>query len=132
MACATRLEPPTPPLLRNVTVGGGWIGACPAESGSDAQFKKDLPLASSPELDRRLLQEFPTGLAEGRLVEELTRHGFAMLPSCQDDPSIHLAVFRQRGGGVSSEFSMTANVYWKVDRENAVAWTRGSVAFTGP
>ena len=130
-ASAESPEPRLPPLLRNVTAQGGRWGACPPRNESEASLQKILPLAVSPELNQRLLSEFPPGSTEDRLIEELSKQGFTMLPPCKNDQSIHSAVFQQHGAGLFSSFPITANIFWKVDHANAVVCTKGFVAFTG-
>jgi hypothetical protein len=117
-----------PPLLRHVTAGGGWTGACPPEGASEAQLRASLPLAISPELNQRLAQSFPPGTPEERLVKSLTEQGFKLLPSCRNNPSIRVAVFNGYAGGI---FNTWASVYWKVDGASAIVWTKGFVQFDG-
>src|SRR5438445_5367667 len=87
-------EPPTPPLLVNVTAGSGYWGACPPANNTEAQMIQTAgKLALSPELNQRLINEFPLGSNESRLIEALTKQGFEMLPPCKADESIHRAGF---------------------------------------
>ncbi|MFO1464929.1 MAG: hypothetical protein U1F35_00560 [Steroidobacteraceae bacterium] len=122
--------PPLPPLLRNVSAGGGWWGACPAETVEDARLRQGMPLAISPELNQHLNQSFPPGTAELLLRERLNNWGFTELPPCPGDSSIHGAAFVQHGGNVFSA-AMTANVFWKVDGAKNIVWTKGFVRYAG-
>ena len=121
-------KPSLPPILRNVTAGGGWWGACPPETPNAETARKGRPLAISPELDERLSQAFPPGSSEKRLVDTLQAQGFELLSPCNGDTSIHLAAFNQHGGGVVA-YPITANVYWKVDGQGHIMWTRGFVRY---
>src|SRR5580692_11453522 len=69
-------KPILPPLLENVTAGGGWWGACPAETTEEARLREGRPLALSPELDQRLVKAFPSGSSERLLVDALRVQGF--------------------------------------------------------
>lgn len=122
--------PPLPPLLENVSAGGGWWGACPPESVDEARLRQTMPLAVSPELNQRLNQSFPPGVSEVALLEVLKNWGFTVLPPCPGDSSIRAAAFVQHGGGVFSS-AMTANVFWKVDPERNIVWTKGFVRYAG-
>jgi hypothetical protein len=125
------LEPPTPPLLVNVTAGSGWWGACPPKDDKEAKMIQMAgKLALSPELEQRLLSEFPPGSNESRIVDALTKQGFKMFPPCKTDQSIHGAEFVQHGGGAFT-YQIMASIYWKVDETNAIVWTKGFVAYHG-
>jgi hypothetical protein len=126
--CAAPI-PPLPPLLKDVTAGGGWWGACPAESAEEARSREGRPMALSPELQERLAQAFPPGSEEVRLLGYLRQQGFDLLSPCNSDRSVRVAAFSQHGGGPLS-YPLIANVYWKVDEKGKIAWTRGFIRFT--
>jgi len=123
-------KPSLPPLLRNVSAGGGWWGACPPETQDEARERQGRPLATSPELDRRLAQSFPPGSSERKLVDTLRNQGFELLPSCRSDHSIHVAAFDQHGGGILFN-PITANIFWQVDEADNIVWTKGFVRYVG-
>jgi len=104
-----------PPLLTKATAGGGQWGACP--SMGSARFA--LPEAISPELDRRLAQQFPPGSSEIALVQELQKQPFKMRGACNGDTAIRFAEFKER--------DLRAAVYWRVDAANTIVWTKGFV-----
>ena len=60
-------KPPTPPLLKDVSAGGGWWGACPPATPEEASMQAG-GLALSPELNKRLARLFPVGSLEGNLL----------------------------------------------------------------
>jgi hypothetical protein len=121
-------KPPLPPLLKHVSAGGGWWGACPAETPDEARLREGTPLALSPELNQRLSQAFPPGSSAKRLADSLQQQGFKLLPPCVGDNSIRAASFSQQDGGVLT-FPLTANVFWKVDQADNVIWTKGFVRY---
>jgi hypothetical protein len=123
-------NPPLPPLLKDVTAGGGWWGACPPETEEEAHERQGRPIATSPELDQRLAQLFPTGSNERMLVETLRGQGFELLPSCKSDHSIRVAAFEQHGESVSS-YPIIAHIFWKVDNSGKIVWTKGFVRYVG-
>ena len=125
-----RAQPPLPPLLRHVSAAAGYVGGCPA--GTPAEARRQHPLALSPELNQRLIREFPHGSSGKRIEEVLTRQRFHMLPPCQNDRSIRAALFHQIGGGFFGPYPIRATVYWKVNRGNKIVWTKGFVEYTGP
>ena len=129
-AGCSRPTPPLPPLLRNVSAGGGWWGSCPPETSNAEVAYKDRTLAISPELDQRLSVSFPPGSNEKALVAELESQGFKLLSHCRGDTSIHAAAFNQRGGSLFA-YPLTANVFWKVDDDGHILWTRGFVRYNG-
>ncbi len=116
-------EPPTPVLLRGVGAGGGYASACPP-------LRPDAKLALSPELNVRLLREFPPGTAEAHLLEELVKMGFSRPRACEGDSTTRSAFFQQHGGSLR-HFAMAANVFWKVDDSGVLVWTKGFVSFDG-
>jgi hypothetical protein len=116
--------------LKDVTASGGQWGACPQAPGSEDPLRKEKSRALSPELNQRLLNEFPAGSSEKHLVETLRQQGFELLAPCDTDASVHSASFTQHGGGIFS-YPLTANVSWKVDDFGHVVWTQGFVRFMG-
>src|SRR5580704_2214489 len=110
-------NPATPALLADVSAGGGLWGACPPRSSEEARVQEGRPVATSPELQKRLQASFPAGTAETKLADALQSQGFKLLSSCSGDPSIRIARFTQQGGGVTA-FPMIAEVYWQVDHAN--------------
>jgi len=117
-------KPPLPALLKNVTAGGGWWGACPPVTPEEARAQSGRPLALSPELNQRLAQSFPSGSNEKRLSDALNAQGFELLPPCKSDPSIRVAAFNQHGGGLLFP-PLVANVFWKADGAGNIVWTKG-------
>lgn len=123
-------KPPLPPLLRDVSAGGGWWGACPPENPDDARMQEG-GLALSPELNQRLSRSFPPGSSEMKMMKALRLQGFQLLSSpCKNDHSIHLARFTQVGGGMLV-YPITAEVFWKVDPTGSIVWTKGFVMYLG-
>jgi hypothetical protein len=124
------LAPPTPSLLKDAQAKGGWdSGGCPAHP-NEAAFAKDGE-AISPNVEKRLVQQFPAGTPEQELVLALQRQGFELIPPCDNDIQIHRAVFRQKGGGILGPYPMFANIAWKIDELGRVVWTKAFVAYTG-
>jgi hypothetical protein len=111
-------HPTLPPLLRDVSAGGGWWGACPPEGDGRRE------LALSPELNRRLEDQFPPGTSEQRLIRVVSDQGFHRAASCQSDPTIHIATFGRP--------DMRAAVYWKSDDAGSIVWTKGFVFYIAP
>lgn len=121
-----------PPLLRNLTAKGGYASACPVPPNLKASGAP-LELADSPELDRRLQMEFPSGTPEHELIAKLRQMGFGTMSRCDDDQAIRMARYDQAAQpDVFLFFPMTATVYWKVDKNTNVVWSKGFVSFTGP
>ncbi|SEK13785.1 hypothetical protein [Paraburkholderia diazotrophica] len=110
-----------PTLLRDVTAHGGYWGACPPTSGA---------LAISPELDSRLKNNFPPGSDGQKLEGTLVKEGFHIDGVCNTDGSIHIAGFFRKGVGLL-RYDVSAQVYWKVDQEGRVVWTKGFVMYIG-
>lgn len=127
--CDDGLEPATPPILRNVTAGGGWWnGGCPSHYKALSGDHEAL----SPELTQRLAKGFPTGSEAVLLKEALRSQGFRMQERCATEPSIRLAEFRQTGGRFYGPYPVFAQVTWKQDDAGRLVWSKGHVAFTGP
>src|SRR5579872_6885084 len=85
-----------PEILRGVTAGGGWWGACPRRENDE----QSRPLALSPELNARLVGRFPPGSSEGDLISALTAEGFKPAGSCKGDPNTKILAFDAKGTGV--------------------------------
>lgn len=133
-ACGELLNPPTPPLLRNVTAQGGWWnGGCPPRDAVEARLNAASPEALSPELTERLVRQFPVGGDAGRLERTLRDQGFQQVRApCATAPAIRLAEFRQRGGGFYGPYPIFAQVAWEQNGAGRLVWVKGTVAFTGP
>ncbi len=117
-------DPPTPPLLRGASAAGGSIGACSAES----EWEANEPLALSPELNKRLADEFPAGQSEELLTQTLIKQRFELRPACLKDRSIRSAEFIQRSGSLF-HWPIHAWVYWKIDEAWKLVWTKGFVMY---
>jgi hypothetical protein len=130
--CDAPLDPPTPPLLINVSARGGWWeGGCPPRNAAQARHMPPSQEALSPELTERLAQQFPAGSDAGRMEGALRGQGFRVSAPCASDPAIHLAEFRQRGGGLFV-YPIFAQIAWEQSDAGRILWTKGHVAFTGP
>jgi hypothetical protein len=110
-----------PAILRGVSAGGGYWGACPR--GPENQSS---PLAVSPEFDARLASRFPAGTEASALVSALTAEGFKPAGSCESDSSIRLLEFKDK----DATPGVTAQAYWQADATGRITWTRGFVAYT--
>jgi hypothetical protein len=114
-----------PEILRGVSAGGGYWGACPRPD-----WASKSPLAISPEFNDRLATRFPPGSPESRLIEDLSREGFVMMGACESAPTIRIMTFKAEGIGlVVSEIG--ASAYWQADANGKIVWTKGFVAYTG-
>ena len=132
-ATACALNPPTPPMLRQVTTGyGGWASAgCPPTTAWELALAERGQEASSPELSERLRRRFPPGTEASALHAVLATQGFKPTGGCPGDPTISRMVFSQAGGGLFGPFPVFAIVAWKADPEGLILWTKGQVSFTG-
>ena len=118
-----------PPLLRHLEAHGGWGDACPVPPKLKVEVARE-GLADAPELDRRLKAEFPPGTAEIELVTNLQKIGFRPTGSCKDDGTIHIARYDQPPQpDVFLFFTMTATIYWKIDENDKVVWSKGFVVY---
>jgi hypothetical protein len=117
-----------PPLLRNLPATRGYVSACPLPP--DLARLGMIP-ADASEFNARLARMFPTGLPEARMVETLSTLKFEILHACEFDSSIRTARFDQHGFGPYM-FPLWAGVYWKVDLDGNIEWTKGFIAYTGP
>ena len=113
-----------PPLLQNVSAGGGNFSACPPVAS------ETLPIAISPELDQRLSQQFPPGFDDASLVQTLTAQGFKLSGHCEADPTVQRASFFQKGVGCLA-YDTIAEVFCKKDDRDRIVWTKGLVRYSG-
>lgn len=128
-ACSAPLRPATPPLLAKATSLGSWDSqGCPARA-HDLSAK--YPEAHSPQMEARLAKAFPPGAAESRLIAALEQQGFRPDRACDNDPSIHRALFLQSGGSGYGPLPARARVAWKVDRAGRILWTKADVVYLG-
>src|SRR6185437_13140796 len=106
----SRVQPPTPPLLRDATGHGGWwSGGCPRRT----EFgERDADEARSPEIEDRLRKQFPAGSSASELKRALSSQGFTDPNKCETDSSITRMIFRQRGGGLFGPYPAFAVVAW--------------------
>ena len=117
-----------PAILRGASAGGGYSSACPARNAKEAESIRKL--AISPEFNQRLLDAFPPGTHEETLTNFLSKHRFSFHGSCDTNPHIRRASFAQKGKGFLA-YDTHAQVFWEVDADGKVVWTKGFVAFTG-
>ena len=128
-ACSSPLRPATPPLVEKATSLGTWDSqGCPARA-HDLSTK--YPEAHSPLMEQRLTSQFPAGTPEGDLIVALDRQGFRPFAPCDNDPSIHRALFRQSGGSGFGPLPARARVAWKVDSRGRILWTKADVVYLG-
>jgi hypothetical protein len=126
---ATRVDPPTPPLLQDATATGGWSsGGCPPTY----EFEKTADESKSPEIVSRLKAQYPPGTPSKVLVDALLAQHFTVIARCSNDASIKRAIFRQTGGGFFGPYPAFANVAWKVDANDRIVWTKAAISYTGP
>lgn len=130
-AAASELNPPTPPLLQGAVAGGGCsAGGCPPNSALGDRAPGE---AHSSNVVQRLAREFPPGTAEEKLLTALREQGFQVITPCEGDPTIHRAVFAQKGGGgLWGPYPIFANIAWKIDGLGRIVWSKANVAYTGP
>jgi hypothetical protein len=127
-ACAavvyTRLPsfraPPLPPLLAGAKAGyGNWDG-CAAGDGV------------SPDLEKRLRDQFPPGSSDVPLVAALEIQGFATPSLCGPYSTARYACYvglKDSATGKPIPNDVSACVYWKVDDANRIIWTHGYLHF---
>lgn len=128
-----RVQPRTPAILQGVRARGGWWnGGCPVPDEMASAVAAGLEEAHSPELTERLASCFPTGSDASRLESALQEEGFKLIAPCENDPTIHRAVFRQTGGGFFGPYPIDATVAWKVSDTQQIVWTKGHVWFIAP
>ncbi|MGO4331816.1 hypothetical protein AB4Z48_29280 [Cupriavidus sp. 2TAF22] len=121
-----------PPLLRNVTAGGGHASPCPPSNKTEVEMLKGWggKLAISPEFDARLRTLFPPGSPVAALENALRNQEFKIDGVCRSDISIHRAEFFRKGKG-PLPYDVSAQVFWKADEEGHIAWTKGFVMYSG-
>lgn len=126
------LYPPTPPLLKGASgEGGWWSGGCPAFDADGRLRPHAAPgrEAISADLTRRLQHMAPGGSSASALEEALLKQGFRRLSPCEQDPSVHRAVFDQQGGGLL-RLPIFSVVAWKTEGDTIV-WVKGLLAVRG-
>jgi hypothetical protein len=129
MACTSN-RALVPPILQGATAKGGWWGACPPSSQTEAEGIKTMrQLALSPEFNARLNLTFPVGSSEQALSDSLLKVGFHDAGHCKSDPSIKIASFYAKGSGLLP-YATVAEVYWQTDGDRIV-WTKGFVRYSG-
>ncbi len=120
-----------PPLLQKTKAGGGWDSACPPRNEKERKMIEMVGrLAVSPEVEQRLRDEFPPGSSDDRLVAVLTAQGFKLIEPCETDQTIQRASFFQKGTGIIP-YDVNATVYWKIDNQRRVIWTKGFLSYSG-
>lgn len=87
-------------------------------------------LAVSPEVEQRLRDQFPPGSDDQRLISSLTAQGFSLVKPCETDQTIQRASFFQKGTGILP-YDIFASVYWKIDDQRHIIWTKGFVSYSG-
>jgi hypothetical protein len=87
------------------------------------------PQALSPELNQRLIQQFPPGSQGPELFRSLMAQGFKQRPPCDTDLTIHVAMYEGPISGFL--FKIYGVVYWKTDNDNAIVWTKAIVSYDG-
>ncbi len=126
-ACSNANEE-LPAILRGVSAGSGYSSACPVRKADEVSSTRKL--AISPELNQRLLEAFPPGATEEALKNFLLKQGFSFHGACDIDPFVRHASFNQKGKG-SLAYRTHAQVFWEVDADGKVVWTKGVVGFSG-
>ncbi|MFY9260561.1 MAG: hypothetical protein WAO71_08650 [Gallionella sp.] len=122
---------PLPPLLKKATAGSGWSSACPPKNEKERQMiESSGKLAVSPQVEQRLRDEFPSGSNDELLIAALLAQNFKLGKPCDTDPTIQRASFFQKGTGLLP-YSTIATVYWKVDEQRRIVWTKGFVSYSG-
>ena len=134
LAGCTESVQPLPPLLQNVSAGGGWGSACPPRDNKERKMMEGLKLAVSPELEQRLLDGFPPGSSSDQLASTLTAQGFQLRSPCEADQTIQSASFFRETitgfpGFLSRRNRTSATVYWKSDDKHRIVWTKGFVSY---
>jgi hypothetical protein len=109
-----------PEILRGVSAGGGYWGACPR----DRDFESS-PAALSPEFNARLERRYPPGSPDTVLVSELTAAGFKSAGACKSDPNIRILAFDDK----VTIPNVVAEVYWQADSNGRMTWTKGFVRY---
>lgn len=124
-------SPPTPPLLADVTAGGGWWnGGCPARDAHEGRLQDPAQEALSPELTARLRSLHPVGSDARQLERSLRDQGFGAVVPCAGAPAVRTMEFRQSlDGFFGRRPGIYASVAWE-EREGRIMWTKGHVAFT--
>ena len=106
-----------PPLVDDATSSDGTRSACPPVAQAD--------MGSSVEIDQRLREQFPPGARSGDLESSLVSQGFQIVGSCISDPRIKIAYFRKEAIVLGYFFGLGFSVYWKVNYEDRIIWSKG-------
>ena len=115
--------PPLPPLLQQISFRGGSIEDCPTDE-DDSPLHFRFSLSISPELEQRLASQFPPGTGEDRLIAVLSEQGFKISTPCGPNNAVRYGEFEQKGGGELNP-AIVARVYWKIDDQHRIVWTKG-------
>jgi hypothetical protein len=91
---------------------------------------RTFPPKGSPELEQRLRDQFPPGSDDARLIAALTSRGFKMDAPCKNDSTVQRASFYQKRTGIITTYA-GAVVYWKIDDQHRIVWTKGYVSYGG-
>jgi hypothetical protein len=128
--CEENAAPPLPPLLRNATAVGGSNFLCQPGLG---QASTPETASHSPQIQKRLDEQFPPGTASTQLRDPLVRQGFQIHLQCSPDNTVSWAEFSQksRDGILDIETGVFGTVYWKEDANGRIVWASGNVAYTG-
>jgi hypothetical protein len=131
-ACSRPTQSNLPPLLQNITAGGGWGSACPPCDETEAKWFAlwGGKLGISPEFSQRLQGEYPPGSDEEELIQALKKQGFRISATCKCDQSIRIAEFYAKGEGFLP-YSAGAHAFWKRDNAGRIIWTKGFVFYEG-
>lgn len=127
-SCSGAVSPPLPPLAVGATTTGGSNFLC--EPGPE-QGSTPATASHSPEINQRLVRDFPPGSPAVLLRRSLVRQGFTMHGFCSPDHRVQWAEFRQRGGNGITAMPAFVTVYWKEDGAARLVWATGDIAFTG-
>ena len=126
-SCA--IGPPLPPLLAHASAGGGSTDVCPQANVIEGP-PQGVALALSPQLNARLLRQFPPGTDSREIVSTLLVQRFSLAGVCNTDDTIHIAIFNQNSS-IRLMWATHAVVYWKVDVRGRIVWTKGFVEYAG-
>jgi hypothetical protein len=109
-----------PEILRGVSAGGGYWGACPRNPDFESS-----PSALSPEFNARLERRYPPGSADTVLISGLTAAGFKSAGVCRSDPSTKILAFDAK----NTIPNVVAEIYVQADSNGRIAWTKGFVRY---
>jgi hypothetical protein len=111
-----------PELLRDGTADNPTV-TCPSER------RDHRPSGGSPVINARLLQRFPAGSPDSRLIAELKKDGFEFENLCPHDPGVHGAHYSR---GTFLLVSTEADVFWESTPSHRIVWARAYVWGDGP